>query len=132
MTYLADTHVLVWAITDPEKLSPKVTGILESPDTHIMVSAVSFWEISMKYALGKLLLENIKPEDFPSLSAETGFESLPLSVEMYATYHQLNAAFHKDPFEKMLIWQAKCLKIPILSKDQKIRQYKSEGVSVIW
>ncbi len=132
MIYLIDTHTLIWAITEPGKLSSKVRNILESPETHVMVSAITFWEISLKYSLRKLLLENLKPEDFPEICKEIDIEILPLNGEICATYHQLKASFHKDPFDRMLIWQAKSLKIPILSKDESIRQYEADGITVIW
>jgi len=132
MTYLLDTHTLIWAIIDTSKLSPRVREILETPEHQIMASVVSFWEISLKYALGKMTIKHVMPEDFPVFCEKMDFITLPLDAETCANYHQLQAFYHKDPFDRMLIWQAKSLGMPILSKDEKIKLYESEGISVIW
>ncbi len=57
MSYLVDTHTLIWAVCSPGKLSPEVRLLLKNPNENILVSPVSFWEISLKYSLGKLYLE---------------------------------------------------------------------------
>ena len=132
MKYLLDTHTFIWAILEPEKLSQRVAEIFEDPGNQILVSAISFWEISLKHALGKLTLEKISPEIFPEICKQLDIEVLPLEGQVCATYHQLGAAFHKDPFDKMLIWQSKVLNIPLLSKDDLIKQYEVIGVTVIW
>lgn len=132
MSYLLDTHTLIWAITAPEKLSEQVRQLIEKPENHLVVSAVTFWEISLKYALGKLMLEQISPDDFPKLCRQMDIEILPLSPEICATYHQLGVFHHKDPFDRMLVWLAKCGNFTILSKDESMMLYQSEGVSVIW
>jgi PIN domain nuclease of toxin-antitoxin system len=132
MKYLLDTHAFLWVIVGPENLSKRVIEIVENPDNQILVSAVSFWEISLKHALGKLTLENISPENFPEICSQMDIEILPLEGHVCATYHQLGAAFHKDPFDKMLIWQSKLMGIPLLCKDSLIKQYETIGISVIW
>ena len=132
MKYLLDTHTLIWSIIEPTKLSAKVRQIIEDPEQHIMVSVLSFWEISLKFALKKLELMHIQPGDFTAICEEMNIETLPLDAEQCATYHKLTKFYHKDPFDRMLIWQAKSLNIPILSKDEQIKQYESEGISVIW
>ena len=132
MRYLLDTHTLIWAITDLPKLSITARSILENPDHQILVSPISFWEISLKYALGKLELRNITPEDFPAACLEMDFDVLPLEPKITSTLHHLQASYHKDPFDRMIIWQAMCLGIPWLSKDSQIELYQSEGLKVIW
>ncbi len=132
MTYLLDTHTLLWSVMEPTKLSTKVSQIIEDPEQRIMVSTISFWEISLKYALGKLELAHVLPSDLPVICEEMNIETLPLDAEQCATYYQLTKMYHKDPFDRMLIWQAKILGIPILSKDEQIKLYESEGISVIW
>jgi len=124
-TYLLDTHTLIWAITEPNKLSNSVRKLLEEPEQHIVVSAITFWEISLKYALGKLLLENVIPENFPKLCQQMDMEILPLNTTVCATYHQLGVFYHKDPFDRMLIWLAKCENFTILSKNEYIKRYES-------
>lgn len=132
MKYLIDTHALIWSIIDTNKLSSKVKEIIETPENQIFVSTVSFWEISLKASIGKLSLENIEPEDFPALCAQMDISILALDSLTSSTYHQLKANYHRDPFDRMLIWQAKQLSIAILSKDEYIKMYESEGIQVIW
>lgn len=100
MSFLLDSHTLLWAITDQKKLSRKVVAILEDGTNEVFVSSVTFWEISLKYGLGKLDLNNIVPEDLPKLSEETGFSFLffPLLPVESAGYHKLNATWHRGCF----------------------------------
>jgi len=64
MRYLLDAHTLIWAISDPQQLSEPVVRIIEQSDNDIWVSVISFWEIALKQAMGRLKLEGLFPEDF--------------------------------------------------------------------
>ena len=64
MKYLLDTHVLLWLRLDPEKLNPEHKKIIESSENEKFVSAITLWEISLKYALGKLELGEHTPDEF--------------------------------------------------------------------
>lgn len=132
MKYLLDTHTLLWAILTPEKLSPTAYAILKDPTNIVLVSAVSIWEVSLKSSLGKLTMEGLLPDDLPKICHDIGFELLPLEADVCASYHQIGVFYHKDPFDRMLIWLAKNLKTPILSADPTIKQYESIGVKVVW
>jgi len=132
MSFILDAHTLLWTIADQKKLSPKVIRILEDGNNEVFVSAITFWEISLKYSLGKLDLNGITPEQLPKLSEETGFSLLPLLPSEASGYHQLDANWHRDPFDKMLIWQAITNNLALLSKDKNIAQYKSAGLKIIW
>ncbi|MCC7464749.1 MAG: type II toxin-antitoxin system VapC family toxin [Saprospiraceae bacterium] len=123
---------MVWALTNASQLSANVSQILENPSNQILVSPISFWEISLKYSLGKLLLEGITPEVFPSACLAVDFDILPLDPHIVATLHLLKSTHHKDPFDRMLIWQSILLKIPLISKDTMVAQYASEGLQVVW
>ncbi len=59
-------------------------------------------------------------------------EMLALDPEICATYHKLEAKYHKDPFDRMLIWLARRQNLVIISKDETVKLYESEGISVIW
>jgi PIN domain nuclease of toxin-antitoxin system len=74
MTYLLDTHIFLWALFNPRKLKKIVRKILLDPENRICVSVITFLEISLKYSLGKLELQNIKPEELVGITEETGFE----------------------------------------------------------
>lgn len=132
MSYLLDTHTMIWAITEPQKLSNIVRGLLEDTSNDIIVSAVSFWEISLKHSIKKLTLENLTPEDFPKAAIETGFRLLELDGSTAASYHKLLATYHRDPFDRMLIWQALQNNFKLISKNSMVMNYTSEGLNVIW
>jgi PIN domain nuclease of toxin-antitoxin system len=132
MTYLLDSHTLIWTIIDPGKLSAKALKILEATENQIAVSSVSFWEISLKHALGKLELRGIEPQELPALCKTIGFESIALLPQEAATYNQLEATWHRDPFDRMLIWQAIKNNFTIISQDKLFNNYKSSGLNVLW
>jgi PIN domain nuclease of toxin-antitoxin system len=132
MIYLIDTHVLIWSIVDSDKLSKLARKIIEDQKNTILVSSVSFWEISLKYSLHKMELNGILPEQFPDLAKEIGFDLVSLIPEEVSCYHKLQGNYHKDPFDKMLIWQAIQRNISLISKDENIARYSSEGLKVVW
>ena len=106
MTYLLDTHYLLWTITDTKKLSKVARDIITDPDNRIVISTISFWEISLKSSIGKLEITGFSPEDMPGICLQLGFDIEPLSADDSSTYHKLQPIYHKDPFDRMLIWQA--------------------------
>lgn len=132
MKYLLDTHTLIWALTETNKLSENVRGILANPDHDIVVSTVTFWEISLKYSLGKLDLGAIRPEEFPDACQSSRFTIEPVSAEISSTYHQLPVGYHRDPFDRLLIWQAIRQQYALISIDSNIAKYTSEGLKVVW
>ena len=132
MNYLLDTHTLIWSITDPQQLSDTVKAILEDIDNEIMVSAVSFWEIAFKQSIKKLTLDGLVPEDFPKAALETGYRLIDLTGTTAASYHQLSAIHHRDPFDRMLIWQAMQNNFQLISKDEQVTKYADAGLNVIW
>lgn len=132
MKYLLDTHTLIWAVAKPQKLSNTVKAILEDTVNDVAVSAISFWEISLKHSIQKLTLEGLTPEDFPKAAIETGFRLLDLDGVTAGSYHQLSATYHRDPFDRMLIWQAIQNSFWLISKDSTVEKYKSAGLQVVW
>jgi PIN domain nuclease of toxin-antitoxin system len=130
MTYLLDTHFLLWAISDTKKLSKKVKNIITNPINQIIISTVSFWEVSLKSSLGKLEMSGFSPEDLPEICLQIGFDIKTLSPEESSTYHKLNATYHKDPFDRMLIWQAIRNGYILISEDEQVKKYRSEGLKV--
>jgi len=132
MSFLLDTHTLLWALFEPTRLGSKGAEILGNADETIFVSVVSFWELSLKYAIGKLELCNVTPDDFPGLVRQAGFEVLPLAEADAATFHHLPRLEHKDPFDRLLIWQAISRKLTFISQDKACAAYKKQGLKVIW
>lgn len=132
MKYLLDTHAIIWALIEPDKLSSKVRKIIENPENIILVSSISLWEISLKYSLGKLGIIGIGPDEIPGFLKEMGIELISLEPNESATYHYLNASWHKDPFDKMLIWQTRQRNLTLISADKNISKYQSSDIKVIW
>jgi PIN domain nuclease of toxin-antitoxin system len=130
MNYLLDTHILVWAITDSKKLSKKVQDILIDPANTVFVSPLSFWEIALKFSIGKLQLNKMVPEDFISHSEQLGFRIKELSVEDTSTFYRLQGDYHKDPFDRMLIWQAIQNNYTLISDDKSVHLYAACGLKV--
>ncbi len=131
MTYLLDTHYMLWAVADTKRISKKIKEIITNPDNKIVVSAISFWEVSLKRSLGKLEIDGFLPEQFPDACLSMGFVLEPLSHEDSSTYHTLTANYHKDPFDRMLIWQAIRNNFTLISVDGNVKKYASEGLQVI-
>lgn len=132
MKCLLDTHTLIWALTDPIKLSQNVRHIIEDDNNQIVVSSISFWEVSLKYALRKLDLISLRPEDFLSATIDSNFLIEPLPAEICATYHQLDASHHRDPFDRMLVWLAIRRQYTLISVDSNIRKYADGLLKVVW
>lgn len=70
------------------------------------------------------------PEDLPGACTQIGFEIESLTAEDTSTYHQLKAAYHRDPFDRMLIWQAVRNNYTLISADSTVKKYASEGLKV--
>lgn len=131
MTYLLDTHYLLWAVADTKKLSSKVKDIITNPENKIIVSTISFWEVSLKSSLGKLVIDGFSSEDLPGACLRIGFDIEDLAAKESSTYHKLKAKYHKDPFDRMIVWQAICNNYTLISSDGDIKKYTSEGLKII-
>lgn len=132
MNYLADTHIFLWATLSSQKISKRVRDILIDPELTTYVSAISFWEISLKYQLGKIDLTGIYPDELPAVAKDTGFEILSLDAETAATFYKLPKRRNKDPFDRMLAWQAIRYGYRLLTKDQGFEDYKDHGLNIVW
>ncbi len=130
-SYLLDTHSFLWSIWQPEKLGQQALTVLEKTDNKVFVSSITFWEISLKFALGKLAL-GCKPDDLLKFADEMGFVKMSLTPEEAAMFHQLPKLSHKDPFDRMLIWQAIANDLVLISKDGQFDNYSQFGLNVTW
>jgi len=131
MIYLLDTHYLIWSITDTKKIPKHIKEVIADYSNRIFVSTVSLWEIALKYSLGKLQVTNLKPGELPGECSQMSFEIIELTSKESSTYHQLKTTYHKDPFDRMLIWQAIQNNYTLISADVHIKKYKSEGLKLI-
>jgi PIN domain nuclease of toxin-antitoxin system len=132
MKLLLDSHTLIWALIEPARLPAKVSLSLSDSKNEVSVSAVSFWEIALKVALGKLMLENVSPEGLRAKSLETGFNLLPLDPVDAASFNGLPRMGHKDPFDRMLVWLAIRGGYTMVSGDAGLRVYEAHGLKMMW
>ncbi|MEE4356653.1 MAG: type II toxin-antitoxin system VapC family toxin [Desulfococcaceae bacterium] len=132
MKYLLDTHVLLWTLFDDDKLSEKAESAIKNPDNSIYASVISYWEISLKYAVGKLELDGVTPDALPGYAVSIGIETLNISENLVSTFYRLPRTAHKDPFDRLIIRQAINENIPLISKDGKIPEYQEYGLKMLW
>lgn len=132
MSLLLDTHTLLWALCTPDQLSAHARKALENPENEVFISSISLWEISLKFSLGKLTLQAISPTELPDVIEQTGFKLIAPSVEEYAGFHQLPRTSHKDPFDRMLIWQSIQNDFTLVTKDGQLEQYIAIGLKTLW
>lgn len=118
MRLLADSHVLVWWLDDPSRLSAKARAAIQDGSNDILVSAASVWELWLKIAKGKLLM----PANFVDVLRQDGFSDLPIIAE----HAQLSATLpdhHTDPFDRLLIAQAQFEGLVLLTRDKLMTKY---------
>lgn len=131
MNYLLDTHVLIWARLDPDKLSAIQRDIIENDHSDKFISTVSIWEISLKFGLEKLSLGGHTPEEFLRSSVRLGYKTITPTPAQFAAMYRLPATGkHKDPFDRMLVWQAIRNNMALLSHDTKLKDYTQYGLEI--
>ena len=118
MRLLLDTHLLLWWLDASQSLPASARDLIRDPANMIFVSAVSLWEIWLKESLGKLRL----PRDFETKLVQEGFESLPLTAAHTRLIARL-PCHHRDPFDRMLVAQARSENLTLLTADQSISAY---------
>ena len=128
MRLLLDTHVFLWLQTEPERLDDHLT-LVENPDTTLLLSAASSWEIAIKYGLGRLPLPE-RPERYvPTRMRAIGAEALPIE-HAHALAVAALPALHRDPFDRLLVAQAAAAGATILTADPAVAQYAAETLLV--
>jgi PIN domain nuclease of toxin-antitoxin system len=128
MRLLLDTHVLLWAVSDPVRLGPATRDILEDPDNEVLFSAASIWEIAIKARLGRADFP-LRPEQVAREARITGFLELPVSADVAAQVVDL-PLYHRDPFDRLLVAQAMAEPVHFYSADALLARY-SELVQII-
>ena len=131
MKILVDTHIALWAIADTEKLSAEVIKILEDTKNEIYYSIASVWEVAIKHKLKPEQMP-ISEEEFTELCKVTGFQSLPITHEQIFMVKTLSrpadAPKHNDPFDRLLISQAKANNMKFMTHDSLIPYYNEKCV----
>lgn len=118
MQYLLDTHVILWWLSEPKKIKPKANKIIADKENKIFLSSASFWEMAIKKTLGRLTL----PHNLIETLISEGFETLPITPEDGLGVADL-PLLHTDPFDRLLIIQAKLKDLVLITKDKIIMEY---------
>jgi PIN domain nuclease of toxin-antitoxin system len=121
VSLLLDTHILLWWLSDDQLLPASAREAIASPDSEVLVSAATAWEIAIKKAAGRLEV----PDELLEAIDTNDFETLPISAA-----HALEAGglplHHTDPFDRMLIAQARVENLTLVSVDNRFPQYDVE------
>ncbi|WP_292867839.1 type II toxin-antitoxin system VapC family toxin [Nostoc sp. LPT] len=117
MSYLIDTHILLWWLFDDPKLHTDCRDIIRNPDHRIIVSSASAWEIATKYRMGKLPEAKQLVEQYLQILHQAKFIELAIT-----TAHALRAGSlpiaHRDPFDRMIMAQAELESLAVISYDK--------------
>lgn len=116
MRLLLDTHVVLWWLTDAPELADDVKDQIDTePD--VFVSAATIWELAIKQATGKL-----GPADLPEQVAACDLRELPITAQHALVAGRL-PSIHRDPFDRMLVAQAQCEGLILVTHDSMVQKY---------
>jgi PIN domain nuclease of toxin-antitoxin system len=127
MKYLLDTSIFLWSLGAEHKLNQKARDLLSSSAAELYLSAASSWEIAIKYALGTLALPKPPSQFVPFAIGSLALRSLEISH-----FHSLAAGelppHHRDPFDRMLIAQARLENMVLLTADRAFFKYEAKTI----
>lgn len=130
---ILDTHVLLWWVNGSDSLSKVAEKAIRktlSQGSEIIVSSITAWEVSMLIEKGRLTLSMDVESWFAEISQIDGVRFLPVDNETAIKSTVLPGNFHKDPADRMIVATARKLAVPLVTADEKIRNY--EHVKTIW
>ncbi len=125
MSLLLDTHPFVWFLIEPRRIPSRLMTLLTDPSRIVHVSAVVVWEATIKSGLGKLALPLDRLE---ATIAAAGFTVVPVTAAHALEVRHL-PALHRDPFDRLLIAQARSERLTLVTRDPAIRRYP---VATLW
>lgn len=125
MNLLLDTHLLLWAASEPERLSARARALLLDSNNQLSFSAASLWEIAIKNGLARADFK-VDPRRLWRLLLVNGYRELPVSSEHTVAVNEL-PPLHRDPFDRILIAQARTEGLLLLTVDKAVAKY-GEGV----
>ncbi len=129
MSYMMDTHVFLWAMVEPKKLSRLAVQILENDQSELLLSSVVVWEIVIKRNIGKIVFKKENMEIFIHRAIEeNGFISTPITIADALEMENL-PMIHRDPFDRMLISQARVRNASLITADRIIPKY---DINAVW
>ena len=128
MRLLLDTHALMWTILTPARLSAKARDAISDARSRVLVSVINGWEIAVKKSLGKMAVPDDVEARITRACGGTGFELLAVELR-HAFEVQSLPWHHKDPFDRLLVAQARVERLTLVSIDRVVRAY---DVDVLW
>lgn len=130
--YLIDTHIFLWLIFDPDKIDKKKLELLKNRKNKVFIAGISFWEISLKYYLGKLELSGLKPDELPKIAEQMGLEVIDINEDVMASFYKLpKIETHKDPFDRIIIWKCIGDGLALITQDRKFQEYQPYGLNFL-
>lgn len=117
--FLLDTHAFIWVMEGGKRLPETVRKIISDPVNEIFVSAATFWEIIIKKRSNKIRVSF----NLETSARKAGFELIPIEIS-HVLYLEKLPLYHKDPFDRILISQAKIENLILITADKKIWRYK--------
>jgi PIN domain nuclease of toxin-antitoxin system len=121
MRLLIDTHILLWALAQPERLSAAFLDILRKPNNQVLFSSASIWEIAIKAALRRTDFA-ARPDVVAREAVAQGFAELQVGWQAAAAVADMRP-LHRDPFDRILIAQAVCEPVHLFTVDRKLVPY---------
>lgn len=130
MDFLLDTNILLFMAYEPEKLTADVVEVLEDTDKTLCFSAASIWEVVIKSNLNKTDF-SIDPKQFREGLFDAGLIEIPIKSEHALAVSDLPEKLHKDPFDRLIVAQAKNNKLALITSDNKLIDFVSDYITVI-
>ncbi len=122
MKLLLDTHLLLWAAGQPERLSPAARKQISDPNNELLFSAASIWEVSIKNSIGRKDFR-VEPRLLRRGLLDNGYVELPITSQHAVNIDSL-PPIHRDPFDRMLVSQALIEGVTLLTADAQVARYK--------
>lgn len=129
MSILLDTHVLIWAAGKSERLKPAVRAILADPDEQVFVSSISAVEIAIKWSRGRLKLPKRPLEFISEVLERASISQLAVTVRDACAVGDL-PYYHNDPFDRILVAQAKTNGLRLMTADQTLEKYDVDVIAL--
>ena len=127
MNIILDTHAFIWLMNGDHQLSEKALIEIRNTENEIFLSDVSFWEISIKIKIGKLKFNN-SFDNLSEFTIDNNIKILPIKFGYFKELLNLEL-HHKDPFDRLIIAQARIENMSIITIDEKFKLY---DISLIW
>jgi len=121
MKLLLDTHVLLWAAGEPQRLSAKARKLLLDPHHELLFSAASMWEIAIKSTLGREDFQ-VEPRLLRRGLLDNGYAEVPITSQ-HAVSIDFLPSLHKDPFDRLLLAQALTEGLTLVTADAELARY---------